>query len=90
MSGPAIEHACLLIGDLILLKKSDVLSKIKNKHYMRFIMDDFDDMTLSDITEVLGEDFYASKEPKDFDVQAETSDDEDTLTRMILDSQKIK
>lgn len=52
-------------------------------------MDDFDDMTLSDITEVLGEEFYASKKPEDFNRHGETSDDEDTLTRMILDSQKI-
>lgn len=52
-------------------------------------MDDFDDMTLSDITEVLGEENNDSKKPNYFVMHGETSDDEDTLTRMILDSQKI-
>ena len=51
-------------------------------------MENFDDMTIAEIAQMVDEDIYASEEPEDFDfIGDDYYGEEDTVIRMILEAQ---
>ena len=51
-------------------------------------MRDQDDQTITDFTEVIDSEFYRSKKPEDIETYGEKFEGvEDTVIRMVLDSQ---
>lgn len=51
-------------------------------------MEHLDDVTFTDITEIVAKDYYSLKKPSEFQIYDEQSEDnEDTVTRMVLEAQ---